>query len=269
MNKLHILLVLEDGSLQDAHGVKSRLLKLLGLECKIDSLRKGLLRLYKQGLLRRQKMKLGRRSFHYWISEKGRQRLMILEARRKKTREVAFDSLKTYEERCLIDRCIEFMIEQIISRWFAAKKPYTTDIDRIILFPLLKERSDERDFLFNLLKQERNEKERYKRLYEEKNAECHKLRQHLVVEENVHPSFMNRFKLAHSTVKMEVITDQRLSTGKIISPMLKERLARKQKEREHSHAILLRRYVNGRWWDLLPPGYNSRLPPVRGPARGR
>lgn len=50
--------------------------------------------------------------------------------------------------------------------------------------------------------------------------------------------------------------------------LLKDCLSRKQKDEEASQDILTYRYVNERWWDLLPPGSNTPLPPVRGPARG-
>jgi len=114
MNKFDILQVLEDGSFLDTREVKGRLLRLFGLDCKIDSLRKDLLGLRRQGVLTRKKMKWhGRRCYHYRIRGKGRQWLAIFRARKKQKREAPTDlqrqrySLRKEEEGRLFDRWID------------------------------------------------------------------------------------------------------------------------------------------------------------------
>lgn len=74
-------------------------------------------------------------------------------------------------------------------------------------------------------------------------------------------------ELERSLERTERMADRIRLERKIVSSVLKERLARVQMNKEHSHAIRFRRCINNRWWDLLPPGSNRPLPPVRGPAR--
>lgn len=323
VEKFHILRVLEDGSFLDAHEVRRRLRRVFGVDCKIDSLRKGLLRLCRQGLLAREKLEGARRSYHYRIREKGRKRLAIFRERKKQEPEATADlqrlrqPLKSNEERRLFDRWIEAVgslklidvllrhplddillnsaiamkvywwckllniypnlpvhlqqaTEQVMTYQCPVAEPYikievpTFDI----LLRRIRRPTDERDYLHCSYQEERSEKETYKRLYEEKDAECRKLSKGVVARSNVQRSSLDSFELERVFEKTRATADSYLSVGKIISSRLKERSARQQKEREHFQALLLRRYVNERWWDLMPSGYGSRLPPVRGPARG-
>lgn len=75
-------------------------------------------------------------------------------------------------------------------------------------------------------------------------------------------------KLWRQIGKLEATIDHKISVGKLVSSLLRDRLSRRQKVEEVFQAILTCRYVNERWWDLLPLGSNTPLPPVRGPARG-
>ena len=75
-------------------------------------------------------------------------------------------------------------------------------------------------------------------------------------------------KLWRQIGKSEATIEHNISVGKLVSSLLRDRLSRKQKDEEAFQAILTCRYINERWWDLLPPGSNTLLPPVRGPARG-
>ena len=77
--KLHVLAVLEDGTLKNAYGIRSMLEKYFDLKPCLNALRKNLQRCFEQGLVRRVKI-VG--SYRYGISEKGRERLRLIRAKR-------------------------------------------------------------------------------------------------------------------------------------------------------------------------------------------
>jgi len=158
---------------------------------------------------------------------------------------------------------LKWATQQALSRR-AAEQPYIADKDVSILISmvLLKKRRDEIDCLFLLYEEERSEKERYKRLYEEKKAECQELR----VSSN--RRLNDSFDLGRALGELKSTIEHGRMVWRIFGPLLKERLERKQRVREHTEASLIAHCVNERWWDLLRGSYHSRLPPVRGPARG-
>jgi len=128
------------------------------------------------------------------------------------------------------------------------------------------------------LEQEREEKERYKRLYEEKKSKCEVLERELErkkLEKRLEPirddwqprAWREGLKLGRQIGKLEAKAEQNVSHGKLISSLLQDRLSRKQRDEEMFSARLPCHYINNRWWDLLSPGSNRSLPPVRGPAR--
>lgn len=327
--KMHILAVLQDGSLENAHGISFRLEKSFGLKPKLNSLRKNLQRCVKQGIVERVK---NRGSYHYEISEKGRKRLGIIKAKKVKDFEKRPEGLgkrgglqrywgeqEKLEEKWLFDRSIEAVntiklcdcvltlsgdkmildwarstklywqweiqklipdlplymvmaIEQMLCKRVVSNKTQITGIEIFPLINLVRRRSDESYYLFHSLKEEQNETEKYKRLYEEKRVQFENLKKPLELikdSENAREihSYSKDLKLAHDLGKLEAKSEQVISQGKLISSLLQDRLSRKQKDDEAFHAILLRRYINWRWWDLLPPAYDSPSLSLRGSAR--
>jgi len=131
-------------------------------------------------------------------------------------------------------------------------------------------RREEGEYAFHLLEQERKEKERYKKSYMEEKSEREELEreyERFKLQQLLRPvrggfqqGYSEDFKLEREIGKLEAKSAQIIKQGKLIASLMQDRLSRKQKEDEAFHAILLRRYINWRWWDLLPRGSDNPLP---------
>ncbi len=247
--KLHILAVLEDGSVLNAHGILAKLNIGFGLNPLLNALRKNLYVCKKQGLVERVD-KLGG-SYRYRITEKGRERLGLIRAKRERLQEKPIIVLEKPIEVKSAGPSLQEQTMTII----AMKSWQQSQRKNDILWTSLKWRSEEEDHAFLLwrLEQEVEEKERYKRLYGGVNEEMQKLRRQVVeIKDNIPRLRKEYFELGRTFGKLEAQSEQLRSEGKSITSLLQDRLERKRKEKEHSHAILFRRALNKRWWNLLP-----------------
>jgi len=163
-------------------------------------------------------------------------------------------------------------INNILYNMTIPTKRQETDPE-IDLLILLGRRREEREYAFYLLEQERKEKERYKRSYMEEKSkrlelerECERFKFQQLLRPGrggFQHGYSEGFKLGRKIGKLEAESSQIIQQGKLTSSLMRHRLSKKQKEKEAFHAILLRRHINWRWWDLLPRGSDNPLPPVR------
>lgn len=140
--------------------------------------------------------------------------------------------------------------------------------DTLFTFAFWKQRNEEEFLSYFLMQQE--EKEHYERLYREEQLKRKELERKLELKklEEQLWTVKKDFELGRQIGKLEVLTNQCRSQGKLISSILQKRLAREPKERERLKAILLRRRIDWRW-DLLKLESDISLPcvPSDRPAR--
>ncbi|UCC32905.1 MAG: hypothetical protein JSW53_03665, partial [Candidatus Bathyarchaeota archaeon] len=125
--------------------------------------------------------------------------------------------------------------------------------------------------LFMLLKQEQNKKEEYKKRYEDEKRLREELEKQLKQVKDKHKSDMQKsyskaIELGRKFGKVETNSELVISKQEPLELPQKRHL-KKQTQKEHFQAVLMRHYVNRRWWDLLPSKSKSPTLPFRGPAR--
>ena len=274
--KVHILAVLEDSSPHDAHQVKTLLKEYFDLGPSLDAVRKHLQRCLNQELVTRERN--GRR-YRYRISGKGRERLKRMRAKRQKeTTEVprSIELQGASERQGKLVRLDPFektvkiaalhlsmsMIMEMANMAYTntiAAKPDESGLEII----LVRNRREEGEYAFYRLEQEREERESYKKKYlgeklkregVEKELERARARELEACWEG--------FRLGCEFERERAESRKVIELGKTVSLLLQDRMSRKQKREEAFQAILLRRCINWRWWDLLPSGSKNRLPPV-------
>lgn len=266
--KLHVLAVLEDSSFKDAGQVKVLLKEYFNLKPSLDAVRKHLERCFDQELVTRKKIG---RSYHYRISVKGRERLRRIRAKREKASEESRGkfaesresesplgeqgkldlALSLFNRALLVATSIE-LCDVVPMRAIPTIQHET--VPSISLLDLARKRREEGEYVFYLLEQERKEKERYKKGYLEEKLKREELeKEHGRIKLDWQRGCLERFKLGRKFGKLEAEREQIILRRKLVSSLLQDRLSRKQKDEEAVHAILLRRCINWRWWDLLPP----------------
>ena len=108
--KLHVLAVLGDGLLRNTHEISSKLEKDFDLKPRLNTLRKNLERCSDQGLVKQEKIT---GSYHYRISQKGKERLHLIRAKRQEKFEKSVELQRhlsfpeKLEQRKLLKRTIE------------------------------------------------------------------------------------------------------------------------------------------------------------------
>jgi len=113
--------------------------------------------------------------------------------------------------------------------------------------------NQEFEHLFSLREEEKKEKERYKRLYEEKEAECRKLGECLEAKVGVDVNrgqldliFSAGLRLGRVFGRFEAAVEQTLSIQKIVLRRIQTESAERQKQQEHFDARLQCDYFNNR-----------------------
>lgn len=259
--KGHVLHILEeDGGWMRPRMIWRELGRVFGLGSSLNALRKNLQRCFEQSLVNREKKGV----YHYRIADKGRKRLEIFKAKKieESERIERRQSQVVKETRLAPDLHLPIVMAAAQLMHKHSIPDQRSDLPWIYL---LTKRGNERNYLFYQLTQEQDRKEEYEK------AQRRKSEKQLELTQNRQPTreaqmFLEGLELGRKIGKLEAEKKRFIYVQEIIHELLPNHLAENQKDAEIFQAILARHYLNRRWWDLLPRGYNSPVLPVRGPA---